>query len=113
MSSKVLISKVEFPLQSATMNFVMEYRRIMVCKIAKIVGILMSRLHNILHKKCKWKSCVDFVATMDQKHVGKNILHLCLSMFKRNSQDFWRPFMTMDETWIHHYKLNSKQQLKQ
>ena len=37
----------------------------------------------------------------------------CLAMFKRNSQDFWRRFMIVDETWIHHYTPEMKQQSKQ
>ena len=26
-----------------------------------------------------------------------------LSYFKRDSKEFWRRFVAMDETWIHHY----------
>jgi histone-lysine N-methyltransferase SETMAR len=33
-------------------------------------------------------------------------------MLKRNPQDFWRRFVTVDEIWIHHYTLESKQQSK-
>lgn len=34
-------------------------------------------------------------------------------MLKRNPQDFWRRFVTVDETWIHHYTPETKQQSKQ
>jgi len=36
----------------------------------------------------------------------------CLERFNKNKTDFVRPFITMDETWIHHYTPESKQQSK-
>jgi len=36
-----------------------------------------------------------------------------LERFNKNKTDFMRPFVTVDETWIHHYTLESKQQSKQ
>jgi hypothetical protein len=37
----------------------------------------------------------------------------CLERFNKNKTDFFRRFITMDETWIHHYTPESKQQSKQ
>ena len=37
----------------------------------------------------------------------------CLDMFKRNPKDFLRRFVTVDETWIHHYTPEMKEQSKQ
>jgi hypothetical protein len=37
----------------------------------------------------------------------------CLERFNKNKTDFVHRFITMDETWIHHYTLESKQQSKQ
>ena len=37
----------------------------------------------------------------------------CLERFSKNKTDFVRRFITMDETWIHHYTPESKQQSKQ
>ena len=34
-------------------------------------------------------------------------------MLKRNVQDFWHRFVTVDEPWIHHYTPETKQQSKQ
>jgi hypothetical protein len=34
----------------------------------------------------------------------------CLERFNKNKTDFLRLFITMDETWIHHYTPESKQQ---
>jgi len=36
----------------------------------------------------------------------------CLERFNKNKTDFMRRFITMDETWIHHYTPESKQQSK-
>jgi hypothetical protein len=37
----------------------------------------------------------------------------CLESFNKNKTDFVHQFITMDETWIHHYTPESKQQSKQ
>jgi hypothetical protein len=37
----------------------------------------------------------------------------CLEHFNKNKTDLMRRFTTMDETWIHHYTPESKQQSKQ
>ncbi len=34
-------------------------------------------------------------------------------MFKRNKKEFLRRFITVDETWIHYYTLETKEQSKQ
>jgi hypothetical protein len=37
----------------------------------------------------------------------------CLEHFNKNKTDVVRQFITVDETWIHHYTTESKQQSKQ
>ena len=37
----------------------------------------------------------------------------CLERFNKNKTDFVRLLITVDETWIHHYTPESKQQSKQ
>ena len=37
----------------------------------------------------------------------------CLDMFKLNPKEFLRRFVTADETWIHHYMPEIKEQSKQ
>jgi len=51
--------------------------------------------------------------TADQKRTRMKISEQCLEPFNKNKTDFERRFITMDETWIHHYRPESKQQLKQ
>lgn len=51
--------------------------------------------------------------TADQKRIRARISEQCLERFNKNKTDFVRRFVTMDETWIHHYTPESKQQSKQ
>ena len=77
-----------------------------VREIAEAVGISTERVHNILHEKLHVKKlCTRWVPrllTFDQKRMRKDISMQCLVIFKRNPQDFWRRFVTVDETWIHY-----------
>jgi histone-lysine N-methyltransferase SETMAR len=62
------------------------------------------------------KLCARWVPrllTADQKRTRMKISEQCLELFNKNKTDFVRQFMTMDETRIHHYTPESKQQLKQ
>ncbi|XP_049521685.1 histone-lysine N-methyltransferase SETMAR-like [Dermacentor silvarum] len=98
-------------------GIVMEDRRVKVREIADIVGISAERIHNILHEKLQMKKvCARWVPrllTIDQRRMRADISNQCLSMLDRNRQDFWRRFVTVDETWIHHYTPESKQKSKQ
>ena len=51
-------------------------------------------------------------ATPDQKHDRKDVSVQYLAKFNRNTQDFLRLFVIVDETWIHHTP-ESKKQSKQ
>ena len=61
------------------------------------------------------KLCARWVLrllTADQKRTRMKISEECLEHFNENKTDFVRRFITMDETWIHHYTPESKQQSK-
>ncbi|XP_018053801.1 PREDICTED: histone-lysine N-methyltransferase SETMAR-like, partial [Atta colombica] len=98
-------------------SMIMENRRMKVRKIAEAVVISTKRVHNILHEKLHVKKlCARWVPrllTLDQKRMRKDISMQCLVMFKHNPQDSWRRFVTMNETWIHYYTPETKQQSKQ
>ena len=51
--------------------------------------------------------------TADQKRTRLKISEQCLDRFNKNKTDFVRPFITMDEIWIHYYTPESKEQSKQ
>uniref|UniRef100_T1H985 Diacylglycerol lipase-alpha n=1 Tax=Rhodnius prolixus TaxID=13249 RepID=T1H985_RHOPR len=98
-------------------DMVMDDRRVKVREIASAVGISNERVHNILHQhldmtklSARW---VPRLLTLDQK---RNRVKCCkdgLQLFQKNPQDFKRRFVTVDETWIHHYTPETKEQSKQ
>jgi histone-lysine N-methyltransferase SETMAR len=55
---------------------------------------------------------MQHLLTAGQKHSRMKICEQCLEHFNKNKTDFVRRFITMDETWIHHYTAESKQQSK-
>jgi histone-lysine N-methyltransferase SETMAR len=57
-----------------------------------------------------WMPCL---LTADQKRTRMKISEQCLESFNENKTDFVRRFITMYETWIHHYTPESKRQSKQ
>ena len=46
--------------------------------------------------------------TPDQKRQCVEDSEHCLELFKRGKKDFLRRYVTMDETWIHHYTPETK-----
>ena len=58
----------------------------------------------------KW---VPRLLTIDQERQRVRHLKNFLDLFNRNPSDFSRRLVTIDETWIHHYTPESKQQEKQ
>ena len=53
----------------------------------------------------KW---VPRLLTVEQKQQRIHDLKRCLKLFTRNKKDFLRRYITMDETWIHHFTPKSK-----
>jgi len=88
-----------------------------VREIAETIGISKERVGYILHEELDMKKlCAGWVPrllTADQKRTRVKISEQCLERFNKNKTDFMRRLITMDETWIHHYTPESKQQSKQ
>ena len=55
----------------------------------------------------------DRLLTVDNNRMQLSISKQCLELFKRNLQEFLRQIVTVDETWIHHYTSETKEQSKQ
>jgi histone-lysine N-methyltransferase SETMAR len=92
--------------------------RMKVCEIAETIGISSKeRVGYILPEELDMKKlCTRWVPrllTADQKHTRMKISEQCLESFNKNKTDFVHRSITMDESWIHHYTLESKQQSKQ
>ncbi|XP_012564605.1 histone-lysine N-methyltransferase SETMAR-like [Hydra vulgaris] len=96
---------------------VIENRKIKVCEIANRVNIFYERVFNILHKHLEMKKLaarwMPRVLTVDQKRNRVRTSQQCLDMFNCNQSEFLRRFITMDETWIHYYTPESRQQSAQ
>lgn len=98
-------------------DMVMNDRRVKVREIAVAVGISIERVQKILttHLDMRKLSArwVPRLLTIDHKHARVSTSKECLAMLKRNPNDFWRRFITVDETWIHHSTPETKEQSKQ
>jgi len=96
---------------------ILDDRWMKVHEIAETRGILKECVGYILHEELYMKKlCARWVLhllTADQKRTHMKISEQCLGRFNKNKIDFVRRFITMDETWIHHYTPESKQQSKQ
>ncbi|EFN76356.1 hypothetical protein EAI_02828, partial [Harpegnathos saltator] len=47
--------------------------------------------------------------TINRKRIRMRISRTCLDRFKQNKMVFKRRFITVDETWIHHYTPERKE----
>jgi histone-lysine N-methyltransferase SETMAR len=88
-----------------------------VCEIVETIGISKEYVGYILHEELDMKKLfarwVPRLLTADQKCTCMKISEQCLEHFNNNKTDFVHRFITMDETWIHHYTPEPKQQSKQ
>jgi histone-lysine N-methyltransferase SETMAR len=95
-------------------NMVLGERRMKVREIAETIGISKEHVEYIFHEELDMKKlCARWVPrllTADQKCTRMKISEQCLERSDKNKIDFVCRFITMDETWIHHYTPESKQQ---
>lgn len=98
-------------------DIVLDDRRVKVREIAEIVAISNDTVIRILHDHLGMKKLsarwVPRLLTVDQKRIRVKISKQSLELFKRNSSEFLRRFVTVDESWIHHYTPEMKEQSKQ
>jgi len=98
-------------------DILLDERWMKVRKIAETMGISKERVGYILHEELDMKKlCAKWVPSLlpaDQKRSRMEISEQCLERFNKNKTGFVRRFITMDETWIHHYTPESKQQSNQ
>ena len=96
------------------LKILMDDRKLKVCEIAKMVNISTGKASTILNEKLGMKKVfskwVPRFLTMEQKQRRVDDSESCLSLFTRNKQDLLRQYVTMDETWIHHFTPESKRQ---
>ncbi|XP_055302592.1 histone-lysine N-methyltransferase SETMAR-like [Sitodiplosis mosellana] len=95
-------------------KMIMADRKLKLQKIADILKISKGSVYTILHdhlgmrKLCsKW---VPRLLTPEQKQNRVDDSESCLTIFKRNPNEFLRRYVTMDETWVHHFTPESNRQ---
>jgi len=98
-------------------DMVLDDRPMKVSEIAETIGISKECVRYILHEELDMKKlCARWVPrllTEDQKRTRMKISEHCLKRFNKNKTDVVRQLINMDETWIHHYTPECKQQSKQ
>ena len=65
-------------------------------------------LHESLGMHKLFSKWVSSLHTPNQKQQRFDDSERCLELFKRGKKNFLRRYMTMDETWIHHYTPETK-----
>lgn len=97
-------------------QIVLSDRRLKLAEIAEASKISKERVHKILHEdldmrklSAKW---VPRLLTLEQKQNRGTTSEQCLELMQQRN-DFWRCFITMDETWLRYYTLETKRQSMQ
>ena len=97
-------------------DIVMTDRRVTERYIASTVGISQERVHSILTEDLEMRKLlarwVPRLLTVDQKHTMRTLL-LLFFLFEEDPANFLKRCVTMDETLVHHFTLEAKQQSKQ
>ena len=95
-------------------KIILNDRKVKLIEIADIVKISSECVHYIIHEYLYMrKLCAKWVPrelTIDQKQQHVNDSEQCLKLFKRNKPEFLRRYVTMDETWLHHFTPESNRQ---
>ena len=98
-------------------DIVMTDRRVTERYIASTVGISQERVHSILTEDLEMRKLsarwVPRLLTVDQKHTRRTLSRTNLNLFEEDPANFLKRFVTMDETWVHHFTPEAKQQSKQ
>ena len=91
-------------------------RRLKVREIAETADILKDCVGHIQHEILRMRKLsarwVPRVLTPDNKRNRETTSKPCLMLFKRNPKEFLRRFVAVDETRIHWYTPETKEQSK-
>jgi len=95
-------------------RIVLSDRKVKLRELAEAMGISKERAGYILHDVLKIKKLsarsVPRLLTVDQKQQRVDDSTAGLTLLQRNRADFFRLFVTMDETWVHYYTPESNRQ---
>ena len=98
-------------------DIVLNDRRLKVREISETVNISVGRVWYILHEcfgheEAVCKMGAAFAHSRSQKQACVLASEQCLGMFQLNSKGFLQRYVTVDETWIHYYTPEIKNQSK-
>ena len=95
-------------------RMVMKDRRVTVRHIASTLKISSERVWTIITKNLKMKKVVarwvPRLLTEDQKKARVQMARQNLALYEADEDTFLARFVTMDETWVHHFDPESKRQ---
>lgn len=95
-------------------KIILNDRKVKLIEIAEGLKISKERVGHIVHEYLGMrKLCAKWVPrelTIDQKQQRVEASEHCLAMLNHNKSEFLRRYVTMDETWIHHYTPESNRQ---
>ena len=77
-----------------------------ILKISK--GTVFKVVHEILSMKKLYSKWVPRLLTVEQKQQRIHDAERGLKLFTRNKKDFLRRYITINESWIHHFTPESK-----
>ena len=92
-------------------------RRIKISEIATELAVSYGSVFSIIHDNLKMnKVCARWVPKMLNEYQKQQRVEICTKLLKRYEEEgdaFLERIVTGDETWVHHYEPESKQQSKQ
>lgn len=93
-------------------DIVLADHRVKIREIAEIANISTERVHNILREKLGMRKLsarwVPRLLTVEQKRNCVTTSEHCLNMFKHNSKEFLRRYVTVDETSPLHLEIKEQ-----
>ncbi|XP_029654136.1 uncharacterized protein LOC115227448 [Octopus sinensis] len=105
------------PRATLTLLFVEQDRRKSCCQIAERLGISNERADNIVTKEHGFSKVsarrVPRLLTPEQKRTRCALSTSILELFETDEENFLARFITMDESWVHYYEPETKEQSKQ
>lgn len=98
-------------------RMILNDRRSKVRELADATNISTERVYHILTDELGMRKLsarwVPRLLTPEQKIVRVVHSEECLDIFERDPKEFLRRYVTVDETWVHYYTPETKEQSKQ
>ena len=98
-------------------DMILNDRRIKLTEIAKTTGLSKGTVFSIIHEKLGMKKIsarwVPRLLSAENKRNRVRAATAALELYLSNPGEFLRRYITVDETWIHYYTPETKEQSKQ